>query len=86
MNLLAELASPENTYSPLIRTLYIDSLSPSDSEEKRLRVMLKLPAPVTRYCVSDPRLREDTQDHEAEELKTLLKPALESLRNLEAIR
>jgi hypothetical protein len=89
MNLLRELASPENIYSPLIRTLYLDTLSPSfypapDLEEKQLCMEFEFPDEEPGYWLCDPK-GDETKDYEAEELQRLLKLALESLHGLETI-
>ncbi|KAF5362859.1 hypothetical protein D9758_007029 [Tetrapyrgos nigripes] len=88
LSLLRALASPDNIYSQCVRTLYIDSLSPSffpDPEFKEKEKACKSTVALyelARDWVSD---GEDRATREYEELGTLLKPALESLKDLVAV-
>ncbi|KAF5352308.1 hypothetical protein D9758_011963 [Tetrapyrgos nigripes] len=87
MNMLRALATPGNIYSSYIRTLYIDSLSPSFYPDPRFKDK-------QRACRDTVELQEMGRDwvsgggeiEEYEELRTLLRPALESIDHLQAIR
>ncbi|KAF5362866.1 hypothetical protein D9758_007022 [Tetrapyrgos nigripes] len=81
MNLLGALAAPKNVYSPCVRTLYIDSLSPSHYPigYKGKTQSWRGKAILGRTFGGN---EKSTNSH----LRTLLKPALESLEGLEAIR
>ncbi|KAF5362860.1 hypothetical protein D9758_007028 [Tetrapyrgos nigripes] len=89
LSLLRALASPDNVYSQCVRTLYIDSLAPSffpdpEFEEKKeaCNYTYQLHG-LAREWVSD---GEDQPTREYEELRTLLEPALQSLKYLMAVR
>ncbi|THV04299.1 hypothetical protein K435DRAFT_850949 [Dendrothele bispora CBS 962.96] len=92
LDLLHALVHQKEVYSPHIRTLYIDSLSPSffpDPEFARKQYLARHTRELfemARGWVSDPsddRNPEVVKAHTA--LKTLLDPALRSLHNLETV-
>ncbi|KAF5362858.1 hypothetical protein D9758_007030 [Tetrapyrgos nigripes] len=89
LSLLRALASSDNVYSQCVRTLYIDSLSPSyfpdpefEGKKKACYYTYELHE-LAREWVSD---GEDRVTGEYEELRMLLEPALKSLKYLMSVQ